>query len=249
MIYLGTSLLQNHYSMYKLSKIIIFIWVFSCQWLFAQNIQQDLHQMYKAYKNLNTFSSDIKIYIQEAENESYNLFQEGKVRKRGQDFFVQLGNVVHLQNQHGKLTINHEHQQIGYIEYTEADAKETEIVQTFEDLLKQQDITKFKFVGIENGQKHYHLTQKNKMIEQIELYINKETFLLEQLEYNYNEVLMNGYQKVRILYERNTLQPIFKKNQFSENTYLKKRNGIISLHPAYAKYSLTTFKNEPENEK
>lgn len=236
-----------------LKKCLGVLILFSSVSLTAQNIAQDLQQMYETYKNLNNFSSNIKIFIQSEKNAPYDLFQEGKVRKRDKDYYVQMGEITHLQNTRCKLTINYEHRQIGYIEFTEADkiaeAETPEITQSFEALLAQQDISKFQFIAAKNGQKHYRLVQPDNIIEQMDMYLNAATFLLEKLEYSYNEALMEGYQKVRIEYIESTLQPNFKKEQFSEYVFIKKSKGAVVLRSAYAQYSLSTFKNEPNNEK
>lgn len=78
------------------------------------------------------------------------------------------------------------------------------------------------YLGRENGIDHYHLSQKNTLISEIDLYVDSATKMTRKIQYVYT-----NRQVVRIHFDEFSIDPQFKNDEFAEHRYITIEKGKV----------------------
>lgn len=207
-----------------MQKLIFFFIVFgNCFPLtYSQNFESDLKAMYEAYKAVDKFSTNISIRADLLNEKTIN--QKAWIKKDGDNYKYSIDSRILLCNDKYLITVDNYDESI-IVAGVDLDNSKLDIIGVEQIEAMYEKLDSVSFMGEDGLSKRYVVYTPNSQTTTVEIFINKKTFLLDKVVYNYNTSTGIDTKKVVIQYNDVNLSPVFKKDEFSEANFITKSKG------------------------
>lgn len=218
----------------RISLLLLGISLFCGTALVAQDFKQALQDMRKAYEEAEQMHIEMDAQVFEEIGTSQPYYQETvEISKDGVNFLYKYGSNEMLMNEQYLIMVDKNAREIALNKrHLKEEAKMQEFVQFDMDSILNFYETP-EFLGKENGNSHFRISQKKGPVAQVDLFLNDQTKMLNKMEYRYHEG-----QFVSILFKAFDLNPTFRNGAFHESQYIIKENESLKASAFFRGYKV-----------
>lgn len=202
--------------------------------LAAQDFRQALLEMRKEYAQAEQLHIRMEVQVFEQKDASDPLYQqEVDIRKNGQHYLYKFGSNEMLLNDRFQLMVDKNTKEISWTKRTLQEEAALEGMMKFDldSILSFYSVPEY--VGGDADSDHYRIVQKEGLVGQIDLFLNKQTKMLSKMEYQYQ-----GGQFISVQFKAFNTQAVFPEGTFDEASYIRREKGQIKGAGEYRGYNV-----------
>lgn len=201
---------------------------------------KDIEKVYSTYANAENYACtiDVTVYDESKTPKPIEVIKALQ-KKRGKDYYYELGNIVYMMNKKYVITVNKVQKSI-FIDKRNDQKIKSGILDPQMDSLMGSSYTTVSLFSNTKDNVRYTLTNSKAYISTVQLSINKDNWSFDEFVYKYNSQIYSN-QKVVVKYSGFTLNPAFTNDEFSESVLITKQGDNFIGAGKYKNYIV--FKN------
>ncbi|MEQ6118623.1 hypothetical protein [Reichenbachiella sp. MALMAid0571] len=156
----------------------------------------------------------------------------------GQKSKVVAGDIEMIVNEKCMVVVNHNIKLIQYQKrLDDFDATNSNPSKNIDSLLSQSNLPVLQ--GKKNGLIHYRLKQKEALYEFVDIYFDSNTYLIRQLDVQYNAERLGSSVISKVSYPVFEINPLHEKEMFDERRYLRIEEGELKPEKDFSEYRVS----------
>lgn len=221
---------------FNYSFIILIFFCSISKTIIAQNFKEDVKKVQEAYKLMDKYHGEVITTSFKNEGSEFVDTRKMMVKKAGKNFLYEMDGMKMIFNERFTLTTNPKAKLIAFQKNAEGAQDKINLLPDINELLEK--IPDVVYKGEVKGDKVYLVKNPDAMISQMEIFIDKKTFLFSKLVYHYNDQIGYEFTRSEIQMRHLNVNPTFSKNLFSEKKYVTIKNDQVKLNSRYQKFEL-----------
>jgi hypothetical protein len=202
--------------------------------LHAQNFKERLETMKREYGEIDKVSIQMSINVYENPDGTQPLYdQVATIKRDGENYFYRFDRTEMLMNEKYLLVVDETSRQMMCT--SRSVKKEKKFIDPIQANLDSL-LTFYEppiLVSKDGNLERYRLVHKNGSIRAMELFLDTSANIMTRIDYYYSE---GHYARIEFkLFDRT---PVFAKDDFSENKYVRMEKGVLKTTPLYSRFNL-----------
>lgn len=242
---LGNNNTCNHIIPLRFALLMAVLLGITCGNAFGRDFKADFKKVQDAYALLDNFKANATLKVYQANASTPIITRDISISiHNGNAYHITYGHLDMLLADSVMIVANRQTQRLTYSLYDSLPGIYQMANKNIDSICAHYDSVACR--GTHNGLIRYTIYTPGDMIEQTEMYIHANTYLIAKIQYQYNNALYQG-QRAEIRYYDMNQSPSFAPGTFSLKQYIRQENGGIKPAKQYAGYELI-FVNELMNE-
>lgn len=214
----------------------------------GQDFASVLEKMYDAYEGLEDFSTDFEVRVYRVESGEMEentssepvplIVQKGSIRKHGEAIHYKLPTSELLLSGQQLIQVDHTEAAVSVSPVSSKDRKKAfSFVAPDLDRLRPS-LRDVQLIAQTATTLTYRMRAPRALITEVILELDKESLLINEMTYFYNQQIFGGQQKAVVEFISPTATPDFAKDAFAATRYVRKTGNTYATAKGFERYDL-----------
>lgn len=216
----------------------------------TQNLKSELKKCHSIYSKAPSFKANINIKVSTSGNDGPDYTESGLILRKGDNALNSMSNTILMQNEKYSIMVIKSQKTI-LVKERIKNAEEGKMTQQWADnidtLINALDSKiQYKYLGTENGNKHYRVFFEEGVFNTADIYISTEKQFLSRLVYHYNPAISGYSGSITTSFTNISTSPDFTANAFAESQFFIQHAGQKNPSAQYPGYKILEIADNVE---